>query len=60
MRSLFRRPTLTATLLAVVLMSAVNYYHGTPNLIITAIVFGLVFFALLSAVMAWINSTPKD
>ncbi len=60
MRSIFRKPNLMATLIAVVLMSAVNYYHGTPNLVVSAIIFGLIFFALFSVFLAWVNQTPKD
>ena len=60
MRSIFRKPNLMATLIAVVLMSAVHYYHGAPNLIVSAILFGLIFFALFSVFLSWVNQTPKD
>ena len=56
MRSLFTRPNLAATLLAMVIMSGVNYFHGANNILVTAVIFGLIFFVLYSAVMAWLNT----
>ena len=60
MFSIFRKPNLMATLLAVVLMSAVNYYHNAPNPLVSALIAGLVFFALFSVLLAWVNQTPKE
>ena len=53
MPNLFRRPTIMATLIAVVVMAVVNFFHISDSPIMALIVFAIAFFALFSAFMAW-------
>lgn len=57
MLNIFRRPTVSATLIAVAVMAGVNFFHKSDNPIIGAIIAGLIFFAIFSAFMAWVDRT---
>ena len=57
--NIFRRPTIMATLIAVIIMAAVNYYHLGSSPLLGLIIFALVFFALFSAFMAWVERTNR-
>ena len=54
---IFRRPNLMATLIAVIIMMAVNFYHQADQPVLGAIIAGLIFFAIFSAFMAWVERT---
>lgn len=59
MLNIFRRPTVSATLIAVAVMAAVNFYHNANNPIVGALIAGLIFFAIFSAFMAWVERTGR-